>query len=63
MTLLYRLAENGAATAAALAIEVNQPSAAVLATLQKLKKDRTVEPLVAGLWCVTAEYHKTKMRS
>lgn len=62
MKIVSRLQTDGAATPDVLAAELNQPTAGVLVCLKDLEKDRFVEPVAGGLWCITAEYKKKKYR-
>ena len=62
MKIVSRLQKDGAATPDVLAGELNQPIAGVRVCLEELQKDRFIEPIAGGLWCVTAEYKKKNYR-
>jgi hypothetical protein len=62
MKIVFRLQKDGAATPDVIAGELKQPTAGVMVCLKELQKDRFVEPIAGGLWCVTAEYRKKNYR-
>ena len=62
MKIVFRLQKDGAATPDVLAGELKEPKAGVLVCLKELEKERFVEAIAGGMWCVTAEYRKKHYR-